>query len=115
MGRRLPFFYWSRAAASAPAVEGRDAQYTTQSLTMEGYLVKPVRPGSIKAKTLVLNGEAGSFIAPQQIADFKNEMGAAGADYQFISYPRVLHSFTNPDADKKSWEELQRFFKDIFR
>lgn len=59
-------------------------------------------------------------------------MKAAGADFQFISYPGAIHSFTNPDADayakkfnlplaynaeadKKSWKELQKFFNTIFR
>jgi len=94
--------------------------------------VKPAQPGSIKAKILVLNGQADTFTTPQQIADFKKEMDAAGADYRFISYPGATHSFTNPDADKyakefkmpiaynadadkKSWEELQKFFKVIFK
>jgi dienelactone hydrolase len=94
--------------------------------------VKPAQPGSIKAKILVLNGEADSFTPPQQIADFKKEMDTAGADYRFISYPGAKHSFTNPEADelakkfnmpiaynaeadKRSWEELQKFFKEIFR
>ena len=94
--------------------------------------VKPAQSGSIKAKILVLNGEADSFITPEQIADFKKEMDAAGADYRFISYPGAMHSFTNPeadelakkfkmpiaynaDADKKSWEELQKFLKEIFK
>jgi dienelactone hydrolase len=94
--------------------------------------VKPARPGSIKAKILVLNGGADSFTTPQQIADFKKEMDAAGADYRFISYTGAMHSFTNPeadelakkfkmpiaynaDADKQSWEELQKFLKEIFK
>jgi dienelactone hydrolase len=94
--------------------------------------VKPAQPGSIKARILVLNGGADSFITTQQIADFKKEMDAARADYRFISYPGAMHSFTNPDADelaqkfkmpiaynpdadKKSWEELQKFFKEIFK
>ncbi len=94
--------------------------------------VKPAQPGAIKAKILVLNGAADAFTTPQQIADFKKEMDAAGADYRFISYPGAKHSFTNPDADKyakefkmpiaynadadkKSWEEMQKFFKEIFK
>ena len=94
--------------------------------------IKPARPGSIKAKILVLNGGADSFTTPQQIADFKKEMDAAGADYRFISYTGAMHSFTNPeadelarkfkmpiaynaDADKQSWEELQKFLKEIFK
>ena len=52
------------------------------------------------------------------------------ADFQVISYPGAVHSFTNPeadawgkkfnlplaynaDADKKSWLELQKFLDKI--
>jgi len=35
----------------------------------------------------------------EQIAAFKAEMDAAGADYEFVSYPGAVHSFTNPEAD----------------
>jgi len=93
--------------------------------------VQPAQKGAIKAQILVLNGEADRFTTPEQIAAFKKEMKAAGADYWFISYPGALHSFTNPDADrlakefkmpigynaaadKKSWKEMQKFLKKIF-
>jgi dienelactone hydrolase len=86
---------------------------------------KPAGSGVIKAKILVLNGDADKFTTPEQM---KN----AGADYQFISYPEAMHSFTNPDADmyakkfnmpvgynadadKKSWAELDKFLADIFK
>jgi dienelactone hydrolase len=93
--------------------------------------VKPAQPGSIKAKILVLHGGADKFTTPEQIESFKKEMESAKADFRFISYPGALHSFTNPDADemarkfkmpigynadadKKSWEELTKFLKEIF-
>jgi dienelactone hydrolase len=93
--------------------------------------VAPAQPGMVRAKILVLNGDADKFTTPEQIAAFKKEMEAAEVDYRFISYPGAMHSFTNPDADKlakrfhmpigynaeadrKSWEEMQRFFKEIF-
>ena len=60
----------------------------------------PAQKGSIKPKILVFNGGADPFVKPEQIAAFKKEMDAAGADYEFIEYPGVKHSFTNPDADK---------------
>ena len=58
-------------------------------------------------------------------------MKAAGAHFQFISYPGAVHSFSNPEAtelgkkfnlpiaynanaDKKSWDELKEFLKTIF-
>ena len=94
--------------------------------------VKPAQPGVIKAKILVLNGGADKFITPEQIEAFKQEMKAAGADFQFISYPGALHSFTNPEAtelgkkfdmpvaynakaDKESWDEMKNFLSTIFK
>jgi dienelactone hydrolase len=93
---------------------------------------KPAKPGIIKAKILVLNGDADEFTTPEQIKSFKQEMKNAGADFQFISYPEAMHSFTNPDADmyakkfnmpvgynanadKKSWAELDKFLTNIFK
>lgn len=60
----------------------------------------PAQKDSVKPKILVFNGGADPFVKPEQIAAFKKEMDAAGADYEFIEYPGVKHSFTNPDADK---------------
>lgn len=93
--------------------------------------VKPAQPGSVRAKILVLNGGADEFITPEQIEAFKQEMKAADADFQFISYPGALHSFTNPEAtelgkkfnmpiaynaqaDKESWSEMKRFLTKIY-
>ena len=55
--------------------------------------------GSIKSKILVLNGADDPFVTADQITSFKQEMQYAGTDYEFINYPGVKHSFTNPDAD----------------
>jgi dienelactone hydrolase len=93
--------------------------------------VKPAQKGAVKARILVLHGEADTTSTPEQVAAFKKEMDAAGADYRFISYPGAKHAFTNPDADaaareynlpigynadadKQSWEEMRAFFKEIF-
>jgi dienelactone hydrolase len=94
--------------------------------------VKPAQPGVVKAKILVLNGADDKFIPSEQIEAFKQEMRSAGADFQFISYPGAVHSFTNPeatalgkkfnlplaynaDADKKSWVELREFLNKNFK
>jgi dienelactone hydrolase len=93
--------------------------------------IKPAQPGTVKAKILVLNGGDDKFITPEQIEAFEQEMKAAGAHFQFISYPGAVHSFSNPEAtelgkkfsipiaynanaDKKSWNELKEFLKTIF-
>lgn len=93
--------------------------------------IRPAQPGGIKAKILVLNGADDKMVTAEQIEAFKQEMKNAGADFQFISYPGAMHSFTNPEADtfgkkfnlplaynaeadKQSWAELSRFLKKIF-
>jgi dienelactone hydrolase len=94
--------------------------------------VKPAQPGSVKAKILVLHGADDKLITSDQIEAFKQEMKSAGADFQFISYPGAVHSFTNPEADaygkifnlplaynanadKQSWNDLKKFLDTIFR
>ena len=98
------------------------------SLTTEN----PARPGVVKAKVLVLNGEDDPFVKAEQIEAFKKEMDAVGISYRFINYPGAKHSFTNPDADtfgKKfnlplayspeadqlSWQAMQDFFNEIYK
>ncbi len=91
----------------------------------------PAVRGVIKARILVCNGAEDKFITPEQIDAFHREMKDAGADYTFISYPGAKHSFTNPgadiyaekfnmpigynaEADKKSWEDMQKFLQESF-
>jgi len=86
----------------------------------------------VKTKILVFNGADDPFVTKEQVDAFKQDMKAIGADYEFINYPGVKHSFTNPDAndfgkrfnmplvydekaDKDSWEKTQAFFKKIFK
>jgi dienelactone hydrolase len=90
------------------------------------------KPGVVRARLLVMNGDADTFITPEQIAAFKKEMTDARADFRFIGYPGAKHSFTNPDADelakkfgmdiaynaaadKASWEELRVFLAEVFK
>ncbi len=91
----------------------------------------PAGPGDVKTRVLVFNGADDPLVTAEQIENFKSEMDAAGADYEFVNYPGVLHSFTNPGADAKakefglplaydpaadkdSWERTQVFFEEIF-
>ncbi len=94
--------------------------------------VEPAKPGSIKAKILVLTGDDDGFVPPDQVEAFKREMEAAGADFRVISYPGAKHSLTNPDADalgkkfnmpiaynseadRKSWDEMKMLLVTIFK
>jgi dienelactone hydrolase len=83
---------------------------------------------NIKAKVLVLHGAADPFVKPEEVAAFEKEMTDANVNYRLIKYPGAMHGFTNPDnkgidppgalyneaADKASWIEMQKFFKEIF-
>lgn len=88
-----------------------------------------VEPGSIKAKILVAHGADDQFTTQEQFEAFKKEMEEAKADYEIIVYEDAAHSFTNPNADKyseklplayneeadrKSWEDMKQFFKEVF-
>jgi dienelactone hydrolase len=103
-------------------------------VSFHGSLTSPetAKTGSVKAKILVLNGADDPFVTAEQMAAFKKEMDAAGADYKIINYPGVTHSFTNPEADtiakkfnlplaynaqadEKSWNDMKYFFIEIFK
>lgn len=92
----------------------------------------PAKKGVVKARILVLNGADDPFTTAGDIEKFKKEMASAGVNYRFVNYPGARHSFTNPEADrlakkfnlplgynskadKQSWKEMQKFFKEIFK
>ncbi len=91
----------------------------------------PAKPGEIKARILICNGADDKMTTQADIEAFKKEMDAAGVDYKFITYPNAKHSFTNPGADiyaekfnipvgynaaadKKSWQDMEKFLQQTF-
>ena len=89
----------------------------------------PAEKGKVRARILVLTGAADPFVPGEQVAAFTQEMKAADATFQVVSYPGVKHGFTNPnagkagldaleynaEADKKSWAAILEFFREVFR
>jgi len=87
----------------------------------------------ITASILVANGSSDAFIKPEAVASFTKEMYQANADFTYISFSEVAHSYTNPkadeigkkfnipnlkynkEADDRSWKAMQRFFDRIFK
>jgi dienelactone hydrolase len=84
----------------------------------------PAQPNTVKAKVAAFNGGDDSMVPQTTIDTFKQEMEAAGVDYQFVNYPGTKHGFTNPEAtalgqqfnmpiaynaaaDQDSWEKLK--------
>jgi dienelactone hydrolase len=83
---------------------------------------------NIKAKVLVLHGADDPNVPPAEVAAFQEEMRRGNVDWQMIFYGDAVHSFTTPaagndkskgvayneKADKRSWEAMKSFFKEIF-
>lgn len=95
-------------------------------------VVKPDTPTQIKAAVRVYNGADDKFIPAEAIAMLKQEMADQKVNFKFVNYPGAVHAFTNPeateigkkfslplaynaDADKKSWADMQKFFKEVFK
>ncbi len=84
--------------------------------------------GNIKPSILVLHGHADTFIAPEVVANFREKLDEAGADWEMNTYGGAVHGFTNPNAakhgisnlrydakaDKRSWARMQAFFAELF-
>ena len=90
---------------------------------------KPEDGKNIKGRVLALHGADDPNVSAQNLAAFEQEMREAKVDWQLVKYGGAVHSFTdwgagndnskgaayNEKADKRSWEEMQRFFTEIFR
>jgi len=80
---------------------------------------------------LVCNGAADKFVPQEDKDNFKQQMDAVGAVYQFKEYEGALHAFTNPEsteagkkfnmpiaynaaADSASWNDMKEFFSKYF-
>jgi dienelactone hydrolase len=91
----------------------------------------PAKAGVTRSRVLVINAAGDPFVKPESIPAFKKEMEAAKVNYRFVEYPGVKHGFSNPDAtkngkkfdmpiaynaaaDRKSKEEMLKFFSEIF-
>ena len=84
----------------------------------------------IKAKVLVCIGADDPSIPPEQRMAFEEEMRAGKVDWQMTLFGGVVHSFTNPGADKigrpemsrydakadaRSWQQMCELFDEIFK
>lgn len=86
------------------------------------------KKGEVATKILCLHGAADPYVPPTEVKAFKDEMTAAGADWQFISFSDAVHAFTQKGAgddpskgaaydamaDQRSWEYMKVFFAEIF-
>jgi dienelactone hydrolase len=100
-------------------------------VTFHGALAtpNPEDAKNIKAKVLVFQGSEDPFVPQEAVLAFQNEMRKAGVDWQMVIFGGAVHSFTvreagndpskgmayNEKADKRSWEMMKLFYKEIFR
>lgn len=62
-------------------------------------LKAPAENQPIRSRVLVLHGDADPFVPAVEVASFTEEMRAAGADWELVSYGGAVHSFTDPGAN----------------
>jgi dienelactone hydrolase len=92
----------------------------------------PVGPSEkLEAKVLVQNGADDPFVSAESVSQFKSKMDSLGKSYSYVSYPGAVHAYTNPaadslgekfdlplaydaEADRKSWDKMKDFFKEIY-
>ena len=106
----------------------RDGQNIIAAVSFHGLLdtKKPAAAGCVKARILVLHGDADPMAPRAQVLAFWDEMNAAGANWHFHSYSGVRHGFTDPasderdldaigydaSADRQSWAAMMSFFQE---
>jgi len=79
----------ARSGADAKAVVSFHGILTTQL---------PARPGEVRAKVLALTGARDPYAPLADAETFREEMTAAGANWQMTLYGEAWHAFTDPGA-----------------
>jgi dienelactone hydrolase len=100
------------------------------TVTFHGGLAAPTdeQAKNLKTSILVLHGAEDGFTKPETIESLKKTLDANKADWYMVTYAHAVHAFTNPEADsfkipgigynekaaRRSWDEMQAFFKERF-
>lgn len=82
--------------------------------------------GPVHARILVLHGQDDPMVPSEDIGAFAEEMRRVHADWQLHVYPHAVHAFAVPDAndpgfgtvyqpeaERRSWQEMQRFLGEV--
>ncbi|AOY89705.1 dienelactone hydrolase [Marinobacter salinus] len=102
-------------------------------VSYHGALGSPLtaEPGKVRARIQVYTGGADKMVPSDQVADLVKEMQDAQVDLTLVTFPGVMHSFTNPGADRfaaeygmpvayneeaanRAWQGTLRFYEEIF-
>ncbi len=92
-------------------------------------VTSPQDAGKIKGKVMALLGAEDPGIPAEQREEFHKMLTDAGVDWSMSLYGGVVHSFTNPEADKagrpeflryderadrRSWQEMAALLAEVF-
>ncbi|WP_407070013.1 dienelactone hydrolase family protein [Marinobacter sp.] len=103
-------------------------------VSYHGALGSPIKAeaGKVQPRIHVYTGGADQMVPSDQVSALVKEMQDAEADLTLVSFPGVLHSFTNPGADqvaeefdmpiaydedaaKRSWDGTMRLYDEVFK
>lgn len=87
----------------------------------------PADAKNIKGQVIVFHGAVDPYVPADEVAAFKKEMDDSKVPYELVMYANTVHSFTekaagnditkgaayNETADKRSWENMKSFFKEL--
>ncbi len=82
----------------------------------------------IRGSVLVCHGADDPHVTAEQVLAFEQEMRNAKVDWELNAYGNAVHAFTQPGAgndpsrgaaynakaDRRSWQAMQAFFKEVF-
>lgn len=105
----------------------RDGADLALVASFHGLLATPLpATAPIAPRILVCHGDADSLVPRSDVTAFWAEMDGVAADWQFMSFARVEHGFTNPltpartpnpaydaRADRQSWAALMGLIDDV--
>lgn len=126
----LPIIALGYCMGGGAALEmARDGQDLVAAISFHGLLATslPARSGAVKARLLVLHGDADPMVPREQVSAFMEEMDHAGANWHFHAYSGVRHGFTDPasdlrdldavaydaSADRQSWVAAMAFLDEV--
>lgn len=86
----------------------RDGQDLIAAISFHGLLDTrlPAKSGAVKARLLVLHGDADPMVPRDQVAKFMEEMDHAGANWHLHAYSGVRHGFTDPGSDERDLDAV---------
>lgn len=97
-------------------------------VSMHGLLGAPMNttPQTITAKVLIQHGWDDPMATPEDVLCITRELTARKADWQLHAHGHTLHAFTNPaaadpanglqfdaNADRRSWQGMQNFLREV--